>query len=114
MDPSEPIRYTLTLVPSSIVASHLLSVAPNVTSSLSRRMRTSPLAMGKGTKSFDWAGIRISKGETAVQKQTGTEGERWRWTGHVTVPPNQASVQAVGVGVRVRSCAPHLPSMSLV
>ncbi|KAM0755039.1 hypothetical protein T439DRAFT_322098 [Meredithblackwellia eburnea MCA 4105] len=68
------------------------SLQPTVVATLSRRTRTTPEDKNLG-KSFNWAGVRVAKGEV---KRVGND----EWEGSVSVPKGQHTIESKGVGIR--------------
>lgn len=107
-DPADPIIYSLDLLPSP--AAQSLFSDPKISTFLARRIRTTPLEHTKSCKEFDWAGIRLNKGEVGIGDKVHGGGMRYRCS--VKPPANQCSVEAEGFGVRyVLGCSVSSPSL---
>lgn len=108
-DPADPIIYSLDLLPSP--AAQSLFSDPKISTFLARRIRTTPLEHTKSCKEFDWAGIRLNKGEVGIGDKVHGGGMRYRCS--VKPPANQCSVEAEGFGVRVGHSPLLIPSSTL-
>ncbi|GAA6025993.1 hypothetical protein JCM11491_000593 [Sporobolomyces phaffii] len=90
-----PLRFMLSLVPSSPAAAHLLSSPPlKVTASLSRHPRTTPVANKNLGRPFEWAGVRISSIDLERVKDAD-----WKWEGAINLPRGECTVESKGVSI---------------
>lgn len=102
---SHPLTFTVVLTPSSPSAIPLLTAdngSPNfkLTTTLSRKVVTSPVKdPSMGQAGFRWAGVRIAGGEASEPIKL--DGGRWVLHGEIKVPPNECTVDSLGVGVTV-------------
>ncbi|GJN87516.1 hypothetical protein Rhopal_000466-T1 [Rhodotorula paludigena] len=96
------LHFRLTLLPSNPVAQHLLtSNALNPSSSLSRQIRTAPVASPKSGVEHDWAAVRLCMGslEPAHKDMAG----ELVWTGELQVPEDEWTVESKGLSVKAVS-----------
>ncbi|GAA6002368.1 uncharacterized protein JCM10292_006624 [Rhodotorula paludigena] len=102
------LHFRLTLLPSNPVAQHLLtSNALNPSSSLSRQIRTAPVASPKSGVEHDWAAVRLCMGSLEpVPKDSAGE---LVWTGELQVPEDEWTVESKGLSVKY-TLACHLHS----
>jgi hypothetical protein len=95
------IPFELVLSPSSSSAAHLLTTSSTplkVEASLSRHVRTTPIANPNSGRSFEWAGVRIAMVSLKKSKEND-----WKWEGTMTLPEADCTVESKGVAVSVSS-----------
>ncbi|GAA5938452.1 uncharacterized protein JCM15063_000740 [Sporobolomyces koalae] len=93
-----PLQFTLSLVPSSASASHLLTTGPNalkITASISRQTRTTPILNPSSGRSFEWAGVRVVQTD-----MTRAKDDDWKWYGSIELPDGDCSVESKGIALK--------------
>ncbi|BGP38727.1 hypothetical protein JCM10449v2_002662 [Rhodotorula kratochvilovae] len=106
---SSLLRFRLILRPSSSTALHLLrSNELKPSSSLSRQIRTAPIANPNSGREFDWSALRIATG--SLEPSKAYEEGILEWRGELRVPGGEYTLESKGLSVKVRSPVLPLPT----
>ncbi|BGP46829.1 hypothetical protein JCM10450v2_002678 [Rhodotorula kratochvilovae] len=96
---SSLLRFRLILRPSSSTALHLLrSNELKPSSSLSRQIRTAPIANPHSGREFDWSALRIATG--SLEPNKAHEEGILEWRGELRVPEGEYTLESKGLSVK--------------